>query len=408
MLDDQAPITRVTEDALFDAAPEALAVVIDGEVAQANAQFRAVLGRDPVGEMIDQLIDGWVVTTEAFDAVLATTAGPLPVEVRAAAAGDGSVVSIRDARELLAGRDAVHQLFEAETRYRSLVEQIPAVVYMDRGDETIYVSPQIEQILGVTPEAYITDSDLWLSMVHPDDRGRVQQQSDAFLAGAGGDLDDYRMVRPDGRVVWIRDRAYAYRDEDNRVILEQGLLFDVTELKEAEARVTHMAYHDTLTGLANRQLFQESLHLAVERARRDRTSVAVLYLDLDNFKQLNDTMGHHAGDLLLAALAERLAASTRDADLVARQSGDEFLLLLADLDPAEADEIVGLVLQRVIAAMEEQFEVAGTRFRVHGSIGVSRFPDDANDAEVLLRHADAAMYEAKRADPGGYRLYGAD
>jgi diguanylate cyclase (GGDEF)-like protein len=243
-------------------------------------------------------------------------------------------------------------------------------------------------------------------MVHPDDRGWVKEQSDAFLEGRGGDLDDYRMVRPDGRVVWIRDRAYAYRDDDGHVLLEQGLLFDVTELKEAEARVTHMAYHDALTGLANRELFHESLHLGVERARRDGTSIAVLYLDLDNFKQLNDTEGHHVGDRLLASLAERLTSSTRDVDVVARQGGDEFLLMLADLAPSEADVVIQRVLKRVLAALSEPIDVgAGVPFVVHGSIGVSRLPQDAPDAETLMRHADAAMYRAKRAAPGGYRLY---
>jgi diguanylate cyclase (GGDEF)-like protein/PAS domain S-box-containing protein len=240
-------------------------------------------------------------------------------------------------------RGASSQLFEAEARYRSLVEQVPAVVYEDRGHTTIYVSPQIEDILGVTPDSYMQDAGMWLRMVHPDDREWVQAQSEAFLAGEGGDLDAYRMVRPDGRVVWVRDRAYAYRDDAGRVILEQGLLFDVTELKEAEARVTHMAYHDALTGLPNRELFQESLLLAVERARRDQTSIGVLYLDLDNFKHLNDTLGHHAGDQLLVGLAERLRRSTRDVDLVARQSGDEFLILLADLDPIDAPGVIALV-----------------------------------------------------------------
>ena len=192
-----------------------------------------------------------------------------------------------------------------------------------------------------------------------------------------------------------------------RSSVEQGLLFDVTELKEAEARVTHMAYHDALTGLANRELFQESLLLAVERARRDHTSIAVLYLDLDNFKELNDTMGHHAGDLLLSGLAQRLQASTRDADLVARQSGDEFLLLLADLDPIDADGVIERVLERVRAAMEEPIDLSGTPFRAHGSIGISRYPHDAADAEGLLRNADAAMYQAKRSGPGSYRYYSA-
>jgi diguanylate cyclase (GGDEF)-like protein/PAS domain S-box-containing protein len=391
---------------VFDVVPEALLVIGRGQVSQANARAIDLSGHDPRGEQIADLIQGWRENEEPFEASLQRTgAEPLPIEVRVSRRGDEAVVSIRDARELLAGREAVEQLFEAEARYRSLVEQIPAVVYADHGDDTLYVSPQIEEILGVTPQAYVEDSDLWLRMVHPDDRAWVKAQSDAFIAGDGGDLDDYRMVRPDGRVVWIRDRAYAYRDDAGRVILEHGLLFDVTELKDAEARVTHMAYHDSLTGLANRQLFQESLLLAVQRARRDHTSIAVLYLDLDNFKELNDTLGHHAGDLLLAGLALRLQSSTRDADLVARQSGDEFLLLLGDLDPDDAGAIIERVLERVLAALEEPIDLAGTSFRAHGSIGVSRYPDDAHDAETLLRHADTAMYQAKRSGPGGYCFY---
>jgi diguanylate cyclase (GGDEF)-like protein/PAS domain S-box-containing protein len=410
MLEEPHPSTESGLDhaGLFDGAPEALLVLEAGIVVRANDRARALLDMDPRGERIDVLIEGWRRDgSEPFEAeVPRTGAESLPVEVRVADAGAQAIVSIRDAREVLAGREAVRQLFEVETRYRSLVEQVPAVVYEDRGDLTIYVSPQIEQILGVTAAAYMADSGMWLRMVHPDDRGWVKEQSDAFLEGRGGDLDDYRMVRPDGRVVWIRDRAYAYRDDDGRVLLEQGLLFDVTELKEAEARVTHMAYHDALTGLANRELFHESLHLGVERARRDGTSIAVLYLDLDNFKQLNDTEGHHVGDRLLASLAERLTSSTRDVDVVARQGGDEFLLMLADLAPSEADVVIQRVLKRVLAALSEPIDVgAGVPFVVHGSIGVSRLPQDAPDAETLMRHADAAMYRAKRAAPGGYRLY---
>jgi diguanylate cyclase (GGDEF)-like protein/PAS domain S-box-containing protein len=393
---------------LFDAAPEALLVVDEDLILYANAQAIELSGRDPRGEEIGDLIDGWTRTQEPFEATLLRSRGePLPIEVRAQNTGPQLVVSIRDARELRAGREAVSQLFEAEARYRSLVEQVPAVVYEDRGHTTIYVSPQIEDILGVTPESYMQDAGMWLRMVHPDDRESVQAQSEAFLAGEGGDLDDYRMVRPDGRVVWVRDRAYAYRDDAGRVILEQGLLFDVTELKEAEARVRHMAYHDALTGLANRELFQESLLLAVERARRDQTSIGVLYLDLDNFKHLNDTLGHHAGDQLLVGLAELLRRSTRDVDLVARQSGDEFLILLADLDPIDAPGVIALVLERIVEALHDPFDLDGTVFRAHGSIGISRFPDDSHDAETLLRHADAAMYEAKRSSPGSYRYYAA-
>jgi diguanylate cyclase (GGDEF)-like protein/PAS domain S-box-containing protein len=280
-------------------------------------------------------------------------------------------------------------------------------VYADDGERTFYVSPQIADILGVSPEAYRDDPDLWLHLVHPDDRRMVQEESDAFLAGAGGDLTDYRMVRPDGRIVWVRDRAYAFRDEQGRVLWEHGVLFDVTELKEAEARVAHMAYHDGLTGLANRELFEETLSLAVGRAKRDGTSVGVLYLDLDNFKLVNDSLGHHAGDALLASLAERLRSCTRDTDLVARQGGDEFLLLVADVDRAETDAAIRQVADRVVGAMAEPFDLHGIEFHAFGSIGVSVFPRDADSPEALLRNADIAMYRAKRVEPGGCVFFSA-
>jgi len=411
MLEESQPVIDPSgTDTLFLAAPEAMLVAVGDAVVAANPAAVELIGGDPVGRALPALVRGWPGDAPAspLDASLVREGREeLPVEVRSREGVDGSVVvSLRDARELLAGRDAVEHLFEAEARYRGLVEQVPAVVYADRGDETIYVSPQIEEILGVTPEEYIADAGLWLRMVHKDDQGWVQKQSEAFLAGEGGDLDDYRMVRPDGRVVWVRDRAYAYRDDTGRVILEHGLLFDVTELKEAEARIAHMAYHDSLTGLANRQLFEESLQLAMERARRDDTWVAVLFLDLDNFKHLNDTLGHHAGDRLLAELAGRLQAVTRDSDLVARHGGDEFLVLLGDLAPDNADETIRRVLTRLRGAMSQPIVLEGTPFVAHGSIGVSRFPVDAEDVVNLLRNADLAMYAAKRSGPDSDAFYG--
>jgi diguanylate cyclase (GGDEF)-like protein/PAS domain S-box-containing protein len=318
------------------------------------------------------------------------------------------VVTVRDARELLAGREAAAALVEAEARYRSLVEQIPAVVYSDNGLVTDYVNPQIEDILGVTPDEYRADPDMWLRMVHPDDRERVQAQSDAFIAGDGSDLDDYRMIRPDGRIVWVRDRAYAHRDTDGRAVFEHGVMFDVTELKEAEERIAHMAYHDGLTALANRQLFEQTLVLAVERAKRDETAVAVVFLDLDNFKLVNDSLGHHAGDLLLTELSERLRTCTRETDLVARQGGDEFLMLLADQDPGEAAAAAARVADRVVEVLTEPFVLHGTEFHARGSIGISLYPRDALDAESLLKNADIAMYRAKRLEPGGHVFFASE
>jgi diguanylate cyclase (GGDEF)-like protein/PAS domain S-box-containing protein len=408
-----APIAGLDAERLFSAAPEALLVVRDHRIELANEQAKAFLGCDPVGFDVHQVIPGWVEGADAgvpFEATIRSPeGGELPGEVRVRRLdASTSIVAIHDARALIAGREAEAALTDAEARYRSLVEQIPAVVYADDGEVTTYVSPQIQGILGVSADEYRADPGMWMRMVHPDDRAQVQAESEAFLAGEGGDLTDYRMVRPDGRIVWVRDRAFAFRDTEGQVIWEHGLLFDVTELKEAEARVAEMAFHDGLTGLANRELFEETLVLAVERARRSGYLVAVLYVDLDNFKVINDTMGHHTGDSLLQETAERLQGCTRETDLVARQGGDEFLILLADLQNEEADDAIRDVARRVQDAMHAPFVLHGVEFQARGSMGISVFPRDAQDPVELLKNADIAMYRAKRLDPGGSVFFADD
>ena len=397
---------------LFADGPEALFVLRGDNVECVSAQAVDLVGRDITGRSIRDSIPDWrepADGSDRFESVLRSTRGDLPVEIRIRTLSIGVVVaSIRDARPLIARRAAEAALAEAEAKYRSLVEQIPAVVYADDGEVTTYVNPQIEQILGISPQAYRDDPDMWLRMVHPADRAMVEAESAAFLAGQGGDLTDYRMVRPDGRIVWIRDRAFAHRDAEGRVVWEQGILFDVTELKEAEARIAHMAFHDGLTGLANRQLFEETLSLALERAKRDLTIVAVLFLDLDNFKLVNDTLGHHAGDRLLVDVAARLNDCTRGTDLVARQGGDEFLMLLADLDPAEVDAATREVAERIHQALERPFELQGSALTPRGSLGISLYPQDAYDGETLLKYADIAMYRAKRSTPGHHAFFSAE
>jgi diguanylate cyclase (GGDEF)-like protein/PAS domain S-box-containing protein len=397
---------------LLHAAPEALIVVLDGRILDANRRMAELACCEPDGRPVRDLIPDWRDAPEdavPFQATLVVEqGGELPVEVRVCHLDEHLLVaSIRDARALIAGREAEAALAEAEARYRSLVEQIPAIVYADDGRTTTYVSPQIEEILGVTPEAYVADPDLWMRMIHPDDRDRVQAETEAFLRGEGGDLADYRMVRPDGRVVWVRDRAYAVRDDQGQVVWEHGVLFDVTELKEAEARIAHLAYHDGLTGLMNRQHFEERLAEAVAQAEADGTALAVLFLDLDNFKLVNDSLGHHAGDELLVELAGRLQRCVRETDLVARQGGDEFLVLLGELPPDDPDEPIRRVARRVQAALREPFQLHGVEFHAHGSMGISVFPRDATDAETLLRNADIAMYRAKRTEPGGHLFFAA-
>jgi diguanylate cyclase (GGDEF)-like protein/PAS domain S-box-containing protein len=179
---------------------------------------------------------------------------------------------------------------------------------------------------------------------------------------------------------------------------------DITERQAAERQVAYLAYHDPLTGLPNRTLLEEHLKLAFARGRRTGAGCALLHLDLDNFKLVNDSLGHRAGDELIGRLAARLQQSVRATDLLARTGGDGFLVLLADLsdDPLVAAERVA---SEIVACLADPFMIAGAESQVSASIGIALSPRDAADAEALLAHADSAMYQAKDTSRGGWAVY---
>jgi diguanylate cyclase (GGDEF)-like protein/PAS domain S-box-containing protein len=306
-------------------------------------------------------------------------------------------------------------LREVQEQYGALVEQIPAIVYVDLADEswiTTYVSPQIEAILGVTPEAYRTDPDLWSRMLHPDDRERAVQDYERGRATGRPFSMEYRLIGPDGRVVWFQDSALVLPSSDGRPALIQGVMLDITERKAVEDRLAYLAYHDHLTDMPNKAMFDELLDLALARARRQERGIAVLALDVDNFKLVNDSLGHEAGDRLIRMIADRLREGTRDMDLVARQGGDEFLMLLADVDRAsplaDADGVViaaESVAHRVQRSLTAPFTVDGTELYITASVGIAVWPRDGEDAGELLRNADAAMFRAKTTGPGHFEFH---
>jgi diguanylate cyclase (GGDEF)-like protein/PAS domain S-box-containing protein len=311
-------------------------------------------------------------------------------------------------------------LRHAEVKYRSLVEKIPAVVYVAGVGETgdwLYVSPQIETVLGYTPKEWLAHPAPFSSFLHPADRERVLAE-EAYSGATGEPLrSEFRMIARDGRPVWIRDEAHLVEDDAGRPLLWQGLMSDITELKKAEEQVAFLAYHDKLTGLPNRAMFEELLDLALSRARRKELAVAVLFMDLDNFKLVNDSLGHDAGDELLQQMGARLRQALRDMDVVARQGGDEFLLLLADLErgpqavrpDAEASVIAAeSVAERIHELLERPFAIGGTEFYITASIGISLFPLDGDDGKALLKNADAAMYRSKRSAPGTSTVFSKD
>jgi diguanylate cyclase (GGDEF)-like protein/PAS domain S-box-containing protein len=196
----------------------------------------------------------------------------------------------------------------------------------------------------------------------------------------------------------------TFADVTRSVEVERRLRDDLEARREAEAQATFLAYHDRLTGLPNRALLEEQLTRDLTRARRSGVPVALLYFDLDNFKLVNDSLGHAAGDAVLRETAQRVSELTRGGDVLARQGGDEFLLLLdcGDGDPCEVAQVAG---DRIAAALERPFEISGAEFHVGASIGVALFPEHASDPESLFMCADSAMYQAKRAGGGTVAFY---
>jgi diguanylate cyclase (GGDEF)-like protein len=183
---------------------------------------------------------------------------------------------------------------------------------------------------------------------------------------------------------------------------------ELVERRAADQQIAYLAYHDSLTGLPNRALLHEHLELALARAKRNGQAVALLYLDLDDFKLVNDSLGHPAGDELLCHIALRLGERMRGMDLLARLGGDEFLLLLADLEKDSAKATARQVADGVLRELQRPFIISGAEFHIGGSIGISIFPRDAEDPDILLRHADAAMYDSKSNGRNGVSLYCGD
>ncbi|MGZ8566083.1 MAG: putative bifunctional diguanylate cyclase/phosphodiesterase [Actinomycetota bacterium] len=412
---------------LLEATPACLLVAaVDGHVVYANHRVQQLSGFSSA-ELIDRPASDLVLGDIPLSGVVAgaTVEGTcrrkdgseIPLEVHLGTVqGTDAMYIVLTLRDLSAMRAAESARFETEAKYLALVEGIPAITYIDPVDEnqnSIYVSPQVTQLLGISQEEWLEDMYAWRTHVHPEDIDRAWDEYVEAYHTHESLNHEYRMVHADGHVIWVSEQASVIRDEQGEPWLIQGVIFDITELKKAEEEVSFLAYHDKLTGLPNRVLFEEMLELALARARRYDLGVGVLYLDLDNFKLVNDSLGHHVGDQMLRELAERLRGCTRETDLVARQGGDEFLLLLSDLEggtkgAVTQHAIAESVAVRVREALLEPFDVSGTPFYATGSVGISLYPHDGDDAETLMRNADTAMYQAKKSGPGGYVVFASD
>ncbi len=289
-------------------------------------------------------------------------------------------------------------LKESEGRYRALVENAPAIVYIQRsrpgravGYDVTYMSPKVEKILGYPARTFEEDPAFWNEVIHPDDlEAVIAEDYRTDLAGEPFSLD-YRMIRKDGSAVWLRDDAFLIRDEAGTPLYWQGVMTDITERRTLERELERRATHDSLTGLPNRVMLAERLGQALSRTKRGDSEFAVLFVDLDDFKVVNDSSGHEVGDRVLVEVAGRLKAAVRPEDTVARHGGDEFVVLLENTDRKRTL----LVTERIAATLENPFNIGGTLISVTASIGVAPGDSGAKGPEDLLRNADQAMYRAK-------------
>jgi diguanylate cyclase (GGDEF)-like protein/PAS domain S-box-containing protein len=242
----------------------------------------------------------------------------------------------------------------------------------------------------------------YANRVHPDDRERFMSAGVATAERGETFVCEYRVTGRGGGTRWIAARGQPVFDPAGHVHRIIGVSQDVTERKRSEDEARFLAHHDTLTGLPNRRLLDDRLRQAVYLAQRHDSKVAVMLLDLDGFKEVNDTLGHRAGDAVLREVAQRLSGCMRKSDTLARQGGDEFVIVIPDLN-LETD--CQTIAEKVLRALEPEFKVDGTGFRIGASIGVSLYPTDAGDSESLLRNADIAMYRAKNLGGNNYRFY---
>lgn len=284
-----------------------------------------------------------------------------------------------------------------------IVQNTPTILYRMRGEPSlpmIYISQNIK-LFGHDPAILTASPMLYRSLVHPDDLEILINSISHALAGKSG-VNEFRILTGKGEFRWVENHFMPLLDKTGRLIEIEGLLSDITERKAAEERIALLARTDPLTGLPNRTTFNERLRQLFAASRRSTAVFAVHYLDLDRFKDVNDTLGHPVGDRLLVVIGERLKLCIRDTDLAGRVGGDEFAVLQTDLaDSATA----GALAEKLRAAIAEPVQIAGNELHMTASIGIAVYGPDTSNPEDMLAQADIALYRAKEEGRNQYRFH---
>ncbi len=388
-----------------------IVVDLDGKIRVANHAASAMLGyRDPglIGKHLRSVVspDENLTTGQLLHSlgmleqnmVWSTAAGGR-IDVLATSSfvrdeGGDPVGVVYAATDITERRRAEQRLRESEERYRLLFERNLAGVYRSSLDGPILdCNDALARTFGFRNRGELLGRSAFSLYNAPEDRQRLLAR-----VREHGSLSNVEVLmrRRDGSPVWVSENMTLL----DGVILE-GTILDITDRKVAQEQMEYQAYHDILTGLPNRLLFRDRIEIALAHAKRHRTNAAVMFLDLDQFKLVNDTLGHTVGDGLLQEVANRLVVSIRADDTVARMGGDEFTVLLTDIKETGSSAIVA---QKLLDAISRPMVIEGHELYVTTSIGVALFPDDGSDAETLLRRSDSAMYRAKEAGRNNFQF----
>jgi diguanylate cyclase (GGDEF)-like protein/PAS domain S-box-containing protein len=329
----------------------------------------------------------------------------LPVEISARAIRpDGTLFIQLICRDITERRRAEAALRENQARLDDIMASVMDVVWSLSADlkQFNYINPPGEKLYGYPIATMMQNPQLWFDAVHEEDRATFQEKLHAVSVNHPYCELEYRIVRSDHEIRWLHCRAHLVADAHGQGLRIDGVTSDITQRKAAEQQVQTLAYYDSVTMLPNRALLNDRLAQALHMAMRSHRKVALLFMDLDNFKNVNDSLGHHVGDLLLRAIGDALLQCVREEDTVGRLGGDEFLVILPDIEKGEQAVSVA---EKILAAIARPFTLHDQQIHTTISIGISIFPDDGREPHELIQHADSALYQAKNHGRDNYQFF---
>ncbi len=297
-------------------------------------------------------------------------------------------------------RELINRLQTLENEYRKQEETLFIIsefandweYWQDISGRYKYVSPSCKGVTGYTPEEFYTNSDLLEKIIAPNNWDKWKAHRHSMAKDGLVNPIEFKILTKEGKIRWIHHICQTVTGKDGENLGIRGSNRDITKLKDLQERLKHMAGHDLLTGLPNRSLFLEHLEQTIKEAKRNDGMFAVVFIDLDDFKEINDTHGHEAGDTVLKKLAHTLTGLIREKDIVARLGGDEFVGLFE----VSHETDVHIIKEKIFGTVLSEIHCSTYDITIHYSLGVSVYPTDATGVDTLLKKADQAMYLQKQ------------